>query len=72
MIEYVERLFTAQNVDQGLIFPQLQLSEFIAEVGQAGYGKTRREIITLAENVVCDKGMLRGSRVTSGWFRRFM
>ena len=42
------------------------------EVGQAGYGKTRREIITLAENVVCDKGMLRGSRVTSGWFRRFM
>ena len=51
---------------------ELQLSEFIVEVGQAGYGKTRREIITVAENVVCDKGMLRGSRVTSGWFRRFM
>ena len=51
---------------------ELQLSEFIVEVGQAGYGKTRREIIRLAENVVCHKGMLRGSRVTSGWFRHFM
>ena len=65
VIECVERLFMARNVDQGLIFPQTR------EAGQAGYGKTRREIITLAENV-CDKVMLRGSRVTSGWFRRFM
>ena len=51
---------------------ELQLSEFIVEVSQTGYGKPRREIITLAENVVYDKGMLRGGRVTSGWFRRFM
>ena len=51
---------------------ELKLSDFIVEVGQAGYGKTRREIIMLAENVVRDKGMLRGSRVTSGWFQRFM
>ena len=51
---------------------ELQLSEFIVEVDQAGFGKTRREIVTPAENVVHDKGMLRGSRVTSGWFRRFM
>ena len=38
---------------------KLKLSDFIVEVGQA-------------KNVVRDKGMLRGSRVTSGWFRRFM
>ena len=41
-------------------------------VDQGGYGKTRRAIIMLAENVVRDKGMLRGSRVKSGWFQRFM
>ena len=38
---------------------ELKLSDFIVEVGQA-------------ENVVRDKGMLRGSRVTSSWFRRCM
>ena len=49
-----------------------ELSMFIVDVAKAGYGKTRKEIKAIAENVANDKGIIRSKKVTDGWFRPFM
>ena len=49
------------------------MSQFLVDVAQAGYGKTRRQIMTTAENVAHEKGTLKpGCRISRGWFERFM
>ena len=48
------------------------LGEFIEVVGQIGYGKTRKQIKNIAESVARDKGILKRSRISDGWFRRFL
>ena len=45
---------------------------FIVDVAKAGYGKTRKEIKAIAENVAKEKGIIRSKKVTDGWFKRFM
>ena len=50
-----------------------ELSQFLVDVAQAGYGKTRRQVMTIAESVARDKGILEpGRRISRGWFERFM
>ena len=41
-----------------------ELSNFITEVAKAGYGKTRRDIKLIAENVAREKGVLKSCKVT--------
>ena len=48
------------------------LSEFLQAVGQVGYPKTRREVKGIAESVAREKGVLKKSRISDGWFRKFM
>ena len=44
-----------------------ELSQFLVDVAQAGYGKTRRQVMTIAESVACDKGVLKpGRRISRG------
>ena len=50
-----------------------ELSSFLVDVAKAGYGKTRKQIMGLAESVVRDKGRMTGEKkISDGWFRRFM
>ena len=37
-----------------------------------GYGKTRRDVKVIAESVAQDKGVLKGVKVSDGWWRRFL
>jgi len=45
---------------------------FIVDVAKAGYGKTRKQIKAIAENVAVEKGTIRSKKVSNGWFNRFM
>ena len=49
-----------------------ELSEFIIESASVGYGKTRAQIMSLAENAARDKGVLKKQKLTHGWFDKFM
>ena len=49
-----------------------ELSSFLVDVAKAGYGKTRKQIMGLAESVARDKGRMIGEKISDGWFRRFM
>lgn len=51
---------------------ETELSQFIEVIGKIGYGKTRKQIKGIAESVARDKGVLKKSRISDGWFRRFM
>ena len=37
-----------------------------------GYGKTRRDIMCIAQSVAVDKGVLKGNKITEGWWRQFL
>ena len=49
-----------------------ELSEFIVESASVGYGKNRTQIMSLAEKAAHDKGVLKRSKITHGWFDKFM
>lgn len=49
-----------------------KLGNFLVDVAKAGYGKSRKQIKELAEAVVHDKAVLKGKKISDGWFRRFM
>ena len=46
--------------------------EFLVEVSQAGYGKTRREVRQIADRVAVDKGKRDKAMVSQRWFKRFL
>ena len=48
------------------------LAEFIEVVADVGFGKTRNQIKAMVENVAKDKGTLRKSKISDGWYRRFL
>ena len=48
------------------------LSHHLIEAENMGYGKTRRQVKHKAEAVARENGLLRSTRVTDGWWRRFM
>ena len=50
-----------------------ELLNFLVDIAKAGYGKTRKQIMGLAESVARDKGQMMGQKkISDGWFRRFM
>ena len=49
-----------------------EFADFLVEVSQAGYGKTRREVRQIAGRVAVDKGKKDKAMVSHGWFRRFL
>ena len=49
-----------------------ELAEVIIESASVGHGKNRAEIMSVAEKAARDKGVLRKSKITHGWFDKFM
>ena len=43
---------------------EIELAEFAFEAASVGCGQTRKQIMTMAENVAKDKGILRKDRIT--------
>lgn len=51
------------------------LSDHLVQAAKVGYGRTRKQVLSIVENVARDKDVLRPShsdRVSDGWWRRFM
>ena len=48
-----------------------ELEDYVFEACSIGYGKTRRQLKSLAEHVATEKDILRGRHVTDGWLTRF-
>ena len=48
-----------------------ELASFVKSCASIGYGKTRREVLGIAQSVATDKGVLRGKKISQGWWRRF-
>jgi len=57
---------------------ETELSKFLIVTNKAGYGKTRAEVQSIVERTLKlketeeDAKILKGDRVTDGWFNRFM
>jgi len=49
-----------------------EFANFLVEVSQAGYGKTRKEVRQIAGSVAVDKGSRNKVMVSHGWFKRFL
>lgn len=49
-----------------------ELGLFLKECAGIGYGKTRRDVMQIAQSVAAEKGVLRKSRITHGWWSRFL
>ena len=48
------------------------LAVFLKDCAAVGYGKTRRDVMNIAQSVAEEKCVLRGPRVSQGWWRRFL
>ena len=51
---------------------ETELAEFAIETASVGCGHTRKQIMTVAENVAKDKGILQKDRISVGWYDKFM
>jgi len=49
-----------------------ELAQFVVEVSEIGYGKTRKQIKGMVEKVANEKGILKNKAISDGWFRRFL
>ena len=48
------------------------LADHLIEAAKIGYGKTRKEVKSIVESVAEEKQCLRGTRVTDGWWGKFL
>jgi len=48
-----------------------ELAEFLKESAAVGYGKTRGEVMNIAESVAKQKGTLRKYKISPGWWEKF-
>ena len=48
-----------------------ELESYLLSAAEIGYGKTRQQVIRIAENVAHEKGALRTGRATHGWWNRY-
>ena len=48
-----------------------ELKEYLIKANQVGYARTRHQVKIIAESVATKKGVLRGDRISDGWWRRF-
>ena len=51
---------------------EAELAGFLVDVAKAGYGKSRRDIKWIAESVAREKNVLKHTKISDGWYRRFM
>ena len=50
-----------------------EFADFLVDIAKAGYGKSRQQVKTIAENVAHDKGVLgTDDNISNGWYYRFM
>ena len=49
-----------------------ELALFLKDCAAVGYGKTRRDVMSIAQSVAEEKGILHGSRISHGWWHRFL
>lgn len=49
-----------------------ELAEFLKSCAKMGYRKTRRDVKGTAESVAQDKGVLKGVKISDGWWQRFL
>ena len=42
------------------------------QISTIGYGRSRRDVMNIAEAVAKQKGLLRKSKITQGWWREFL
>ena len=45
-----------------------ELAEFLKSCSSIGYGKTRKDVMHIAESVATEKGTLRKDRISQGWW----
>ena len=48
-----------------------ELAGHLISIAKIGYGKTRKEVKLIAENVAKEKKVLRASRISDGWWKSF-
>ena len=51
---------------------ETELAKFAIKAASVSCGQTRKQIMTIAENVAKDKGILQKDRISSGWYEKFM
>ena len=51
---------------------ECELGTFLKECAGIGYGKTRRDVMRIAQSVAQEKGVLKKCRITHGWWSRFL
>lgn len=50
-----------------------EVANFLVQTAKAGYGRSRKQIMQIAEKAARDKGLLKEDKtISSGWFCRFM
>ena len=49
-----------------------EFADFLIQISTIGYGKSRRDVMNIAEAVAKQKGLLRKSKITQGWWREFL
>ena len=48
-----------------------ELTTYLLKATSIGLGKTRHEVMRIAEGVAAQKGILKGSKISCGWGQRF-
>ena len=48
-----------------------ELSSYLKHCAKVGYGKTRKDVLCIVETATSERGRLRTSHVSDGWWRRF-
>ena len=49
-----------------------ELGSFLKSWAEVGYGKTRRDVMHIVQRVATNRGVLKGNKLSSGWWRRFL
>lgn len=49
-----------------------ELGSYLKHCARVGYGKTRRDVLSIVQNAASEKGVLRSSHVSQGWWHRFL
>ena len=51
---------------------EVELTSHLLSASKIGLGKTRYEVMRIAEGVAKHKGVLKGERISHGWWQRFL
>lgn len=49
-----------------------ELGTFLKECAKVGVGKTRKDVLNIAQSVAQEKGLLKAERISEGWWRHFL